>query len=62
MPRIEGLAIAALLLTGAAPAPRSGVVAWVTDGDTFALKSGERIRIAGIDAPETQPGNARCRA
>ena len=25
------------------------------------LASGERIRIAGIDAPETQPGNAKCR-
>lgn len=38
-----------------------GKVAWVTDGDTFRLESGERIRIAGIDAPETQPGNAKCR-
>lgn len=34
----------------------------MTDGDTFRLESGERIRIAGIDAPETQPGNAKCRA
>jgi micrococcal nuclease len=25
----------------------------LTDGDTFRLESGERIRIAGIDAPET---------
>ncbi|MFL0415739.1 thermonuclease family protein [Sphingomonas sp. 179-A 2A2 NHS] len=62
MPRTELLAPLLLILAGAAPAPQSGVVAWVTDGDTFRLKSGERIRIAGIDAPETQPGNARCRA
>jgi micrococcal nuclease len=60
--RIEGLIVAALLLGGAAPPPQSGVVAWVTDGDTFRLESGERIRIAGIDAPETQPGNAKCKA
>lgn len=62
MARIEALAIAALLLIAAAPVPQSGVVAWVTDGDTFRLESGERIRLAGIDAPETQPGNAKCRA
>lgn len=62
MPRTELLAPLLLILAGAAPAPQSGVVSWVTDGDTFRLKSGERIRIAGIDAPETQPGNARCRA
>jgi endonuclease YncB( thermonuclease family) len=35
-------------------------VAWVTDGDTFRLDSGERIRIAGIDAPETQRDQAKC--
>jgi len=50
------------MLAGAAPAPQSGVVAWVTDGDTFRLKSGERIRIAGIDAPEVQRGHAKCKA
>ncbi|AUW57526.1 hypothetical protein C1T17_04795 [Sphingobium sp. SCG-1] len=38
----------------------SGRVAWVTDGDTFRLESGERIRIAGIDAPETHREQARC--
>src|SRR3546814_14955069 len=38
----------------------SGLVAWVTDGDTFRLESGERIRIAGIDAPETHRDQARC--
>nr|WP_294814696.1 thermonuclease family protein [uncultured Sphingomonas sp.] len=39
-----------------------GVVRYVTDGDTFRLTSGERIRIAGIDAPETHAGQAKCRA
>ncbi|WDA39324.1 thermonuclease family protein [Sphingobium sp. YC-XJ3] len=38
----------------------SGRVVRVTDGDTFRLESGERVRIAGIDAAETQPGNAKC--
>ncbi|ASY43910.1 nuclease [Sphingobium xenophagum] len=52
---------AALLLIAAAP-PDQGRVAYMIDGDTFRLESGERIRIAGIDAPETQPGQARCRA
>ena len=31
-------------------------------GDTFQLTSGERIRIAGIDAAETQLRQAKCRA
>lgn len=52
---------AALLLVAAAP-PDQGRVDHVIDGDTFRLESGERIRIAGIDAPETQAGQARCRA
>jgi micrococcal nuclease len=53
---------------GRAAARRGGASAAIgrrrlgADGDTFRLESGERIRIAGIDAPETQPGNARCRA
>lgn len=34
----------------------------MTDGDTFRLTSGERIRIAGIDAPETHIDQAKCRA
>jgi micrococcal nuclease len=37
-----------------------GQIAWVTDGDTFRLESGERIRIARIDAPETHRDQARC--
>ena len=38
----------------------SGQVASVTDGDTFRLTTGERIRIAAIDAPEVEWGQARC--
>ena len=38
----------------------SGRIAWVTDGDTFRLVGGERIRIAGIDAPETHRDQTRC--
>ena len=38
----------------------SGRIAWVTDGDTFRLESGERIRIALIDAPETHRDQAKC--
>ncbi len=40
----------------------TGRVAWVIDGDTFRLASGERIRIAGIDAPETRADQAKCPA
>ena len=50
-----------LLTIAAAPADR-GRVRYVTDGDTFRLESGERIRIAGIDAPETHADQARCAA
>jgi endonuclease YncB( thermonuclease family) len=61
--RIAAALAAAAMLLSAAPGERQhGRVAWVTDGDTFRLASGERIRIAGTDAPETQPDNARCRA
>lgn len=55
--------VAAMLTTppaGAAIHDSSGRIAWVTDGDTFRLESGERIRIAGIDAPETHRDQARC--
>ncbi len=52
---------AALLLVAAAP-PDQGRVGYVIDGDTFRLESGERIRIAGIDTPETQKGQAKCSA
>lgn len=52
---------AALLLSAAAP-PETGRVAHVIDGDTVRLESNERIRIAGIDAPETRNGQAKCPA
>ncbi|URW77097.1 thermonuclease family protein [Sphingomonas donggukensis] len=42
--------------------PLTGRVVWVTDGDTVRLESGERVRIADIDAPETRAGQAHCRA
>jgi endonuclease YncB( thermonuclease family) len=35
-----------------------GRVHTVTESDTFRLESGERIRIANIDAPETRAGQA----
>lgn len=61
------LALSAFIAATPTPAPagaadgyESGRVAWVTDGDTFRLESGERIRIARIDAPETHRGQAKC--
>jgi len=48
------------LLALAATAPDRGEVRYITDGDTFRLTSGERIRIAGIDAPETHANQAKC--
>jgi endonuclease YncB( thermonuclease family) len=49
-------------IAGAAPAhAESGEVRYVTDGDTFRLTSGERIRIANIDAPEIHAAQAKCR-
>jgi endonuclease YncB( thermonuclease family) len=54
------LATGALAASSASAA--TGRVRYVTDGDTFRLESGERIRIANIDAPETHAGQAKCRA
>lgn len=55
------LAAAVPLLVLSAPASAEPArVAYVIDGDTFSLDTGERIRIAGIDAPETQQGQAKC--
>jgi endonuclease YncB( thermonuclease family) len=50
------------VMTAASASAQPARVAYVIDGDTFRLESGERIRIAGIDAPETQPRQAKCRA
>ena len=62
-------ALAAIVLSAclaqpliAASRPDQARVAYVIDGDTFRLAGGERIRIAGIDAPESRQGQARCRA
>lgn len=62
MPRAErALGLAALAFaTGAAPPPERATIAWVIDGDTFRLSSGAKIRVAGIDAPESARRNARC--
>jgi micrococcal nuclease len=43
-------------------APRSVSVARVVDGDTILLDDGERVRILGIDAPETHDADASVRA
>ena len=53
------VAVAALALTAAGP-PEQVRIGYVIDGDTFRLTSGERIRVAGIDAPETRAGQAKC--
>lgn len=53
--------LAAPFAIAAAP-PGEAIVAYVVDGDTVRLTSGERVRIAGIDAPETRPDNAKCKA
>lgn len=55
------IALSAWLLLAAAAPAQPVRVAYVIDGDTFRLATGERIRIAGIDAPETRPGQAKCR-
>lgn len=57
--------IGLLLMTGVACSAslraETGQVRYVTDGDTFRLTSGERIRIANIDAPEIHARQAKCR-
>lgn len=47
--------VAAPLPSGAADSTRA-TVAWVTDGDTLTLTSGERVRLLQIDAPEVGTG------
>lgn len=46
----------------AAGAADQATIAYVIDGDTFRLTTGERIRVANIDAPESQRGQAKCAA
>lgn len=64
---LRTLALSALIAATPVPARAhaaggydSGRVALVTDGNTFRRESGERIRIAGIDAPETHRNQAKC--
>jgi micrococcal nuclease len=60
-PRIMMLLIAfGATVSGSPASAETGQVLYVTDGDTFRLTSGERIRIANIDAPETHRGQAKC--
>jgi endonuclease YncB( thermonuclease family) len=56
---MRGLIFSAIVgLIGALPpgawaeVPASGIVAHVIDGDTFALETGERVRLLDINAPE----------
>ena len=56
---VVGVALSAMLAAQPAAA-ETGRVRYVTDGDTFRLESGERIRIAGIDAPEVHADQAKC--
>jgi len=48
------------LTTIAAGPPDERRILYVHDDDTFRLESGECIRVAGIDAPETDPRQAKC--
>jgi len=60
-PRLMILLIAfGATVTGSSAYAETGQVLYVTDGDTFRLTTGERIRIADIDAPETHRGQAKC--
>ncbi len=44
---------------GASPlAMETALVTWVVDGDTLELEDGRRVRVLGVDAPETGHGDA----
>lgn len=62
MRRAVALAGLTFALSATLAHAHSGRVDYVIDGDTLRLASGERIRIANIDAPETNAGQAKCRA
>lgn len=54
-------AVGLLSIALASPASAEpATVASITDGDTFRTTTGERVRIAAIDTPETRHGQARC--
>ncbi|OYW84369.1 MAG: nuclease [Sphingobium sp. 32-64-5] len=57
---VGAAALAAALQPASAAPPGPARIAYVIDGDPVRLASGERARIAGIDAPETQRGQAKC--
>ena len=59
--RCAALSSLALPILAAAPADRERIRSFI-DSDTFRLDSGERFRIAVIDAPETHVDQAKCRA
>jgi len=61
-PLLVAMMMSAAASARALPETVSGRIGSVTDGDTFRLETGERIRIADIDAPESQPGQAKCSA
>jgi micrococcal nuclease len=49
------LVLLAFVALSRLPAPEATTVAWVADGDTLTVRSGEktvRVRLHGIDAPE----------
>lgn len=55
-------AVAALACLPAIATAERATVASITDGDTFRTTTGERVRIAAIDTPETRRGQAKCAA
>jgi hypothetical protein len=59
--RCAALSSLALPILAAAPAGRERI-RYVTDRDTFRLRSGERIPIAGIHAAEAHVDRTKCRA
>ena len=61
MVRTPALPRSPLQLIAAAPGEMARV-RYVTDGDALRLPSGEGIRVAGINVPETHADQARCRA
>lgn len=63
MPRILAalLALCLPLAAMAEPVAVEPSAIFVIDGDTVEL-DGERIRVVGLDAPETHPGQYRCAA
>ena len=55
------VAFAAVAVSAGAAQPTGrAIVASITDGDTFRTTTGERVRIAAIDTPETRRGQAKC--